>query len=83
MDEATAHLDPLSERTIQNTIRELKANGKTVIIIAHRLSTILAADTIHVLKKGKLELSGTHQDLLVKSDYYAALWAASESQLPV
>ncbi len=83
MDEATAHLDPLSERTIQNTIRELKANGKTVIIIAHRLSTILAADTIHVLKKGKLELSGTHQELLVQSDYYAALWAASESRLPL
>jgi ATP-binding cassette subfamily B protein len=74
LDEATAHLDPLSEDQIRNLLYQFKASGKTVIIIAHRLSTILSADTIHVLKRGKLEVSGNHKFLLQASDYYASLW---------
>lgn len=81
MDEATAHLDPLSEQYILNLVRQLKASGKTVIIIAHRLSTILSADTIHVLRKGEIELSGSHDTLLQKSEYYASLWPDCEAKL--
>lgn len=38
--------------------------GRTVLTIAHRLSTIQNADTIAVLKEGKIVEKGTYQELL-------------------
>jgi ATP-binding cassette subfamily B protein len=45
-----------------------------VILIAHRLSTIFHADTIHVLEKGRITESGTHDSLLEKKGLYYAMW---------
>ena len=50
LDEATSSLDTASEQTIQKTLNEFKAQGKTMIVIAHRLSTIAHADNILVMK---------------------------------
>ena len=54
LDEATSSLDAESEQIVQNAILNLTKN-KTTLVIAHRLSTIHNADTIFVMKDGKIK----------------------------
>jgi len=65
LDEATSALDSESEKSIQQSIDNLKGNT-TVAIIAHRLSTIRNADYIYLLDKGRIIESGSYQDLVAK-----------------
>jgi ATP-binding cassette subfamily B protein len=74
MDEATSHLDTISEQQIRAALEELMAQ-RTSIIIAHRLSTIQNADTILVMDAGKVVEAGTHAELLVARGAYARLVA--------
>jgi len=53
LDEPTAHVDPETEQTIWNVVRE-KLKGCTVFTVAHRLSTIKDCDMILVLKNGEV-----------------------------
>ena len=46
---------------------------RTVFVIAHRLSTIQNADTIIVLKQGKIAETGTHQELMELNGLYRKL----------
>ena len=73
LDEATSHLDSLSEHHIQAALADL-LRGRTALVIAHRLSTILAADTILVLDQGRLIDQGTHAALLARGGLYAELY---------
>jgi len=73
LDEATSHLDSVSEHHIQAALRPL-LRGRTSIVIAHRLSTILAADNILVLDHGHLTDQGTHSQLLARGGLYADLY---------
>lgn len=73
LDEATSHLDSLSEALIQEALQRVMA-GRTSLVIAHRLSTILAADMILVLEKGQLVEQGTHNSLLAQGGLYANLY---------
>lgn len=73
LDEATSHLDSLSEALIQEALGRVM-EGRTSLVIAHRLATILAADMILVLDKGKLVQQGTHQELLQEGGLYAQLY---------
>ncbi|WP_017652218.1 ABC transporter transmembrane domain-containing protein [Fortiea contorta] len=68
-DEATSHLDPESERIIQNNLKKI-LQGRTSVIIAHRLSTVRNADLILVLDRGLLVESGTHEQLINKKGHY-------------
>ncbi|KAJ7380783.1 hypothetical protein OS493_007163 [Desmophyllum pertusum] len=54
LDEPTAHVDPYTEQTIWNVVRE-KLRDSTVITIAHRLKTIKDCDMILVLKNGEVD----------------------------
>ena len=72
-DEATSALDNNSQEYIKEAINNLVENH-TVIIVAHRLSTIIDADIIHVVDKGKIVASGTHDELLNKSKIYQKLY---------
>lgn len=74
LDEATSSLDPASEQKVQQTLEWFKQQGKTIIIIAHRLSTIKKADTIIVLKDGKVLEQGTHEQLLQTKNLYSSYW---------
>jgi ATP-binding cassette, subfamily B, bacterial len=73
LDEATSHLDSLSEQHIQAALARM-LRGRTALVIAHLLSTILAADTILVLDQGRLIDQGTHHALLASGGLYADLY---------
>ncbi|WP_343208802.1 ABC transporter ATP-binding protein [Anaerolentibacter hominis] len=73
LDEATAFADPDNEARVQTAFTEL-SKGKTVIMIAHRLSTVTGADRIFVVKEGRVEESGTHDELTAKNGLYAHMW---------
>jgi ATP-binding cassette subfamily B protein len=72
-DEATASLDSISEKAIQDAIDPL-IDSRTSILIAHRLSTILAADEILVVKDGTIVERGTHKDLVNAGGVYTELY---------
>jgi ABC-type multidrug transport system fused ATPase/permease subunit len=63
LDEATSALDSVTERSVQEGIKEL-ITGRTAFIIAHRLSTVRSVDRIAVLEKGKLIAVAPHEELL-------------------
>jgi ATP-binding cassette subfamily B protein len=73
LDEATSHLDTLSEQLIQAALHELFKN-RTSLVIAHRLSTVLAADQILVMNHGRIVERGTHRDLVEQDGLYADLY---------
>lgn len=73
LDEATSHLDSVTEHDIQKSLEELM-QGKTTIVVAHRLSTLRAMDRILVFSYGKIVEDGTSQELLQKGGLYKKLW---------
>ena len=75
LDEATAYIDPENEAVIQKAVAKLVEN-KTVIVIAHRLSTITGADNIAVVKDGRIEAQGRHEELLCNCALYRGMWQA-------
>lgn len=74
-DEATSALDSITEQEITNTIKEISTNQQQItVLIAHRLSTIMHAHQIHVLEKGHIIETGTHQELIELKGLYFAMW---------
>jgi ATP-binding cassette subfamily C protein CydCD len=74
LDEATSHLDAVSEAAVRSALERL-ARDRTTLVIAHRLSTVRDADAIVVLDDGKLVEVGRHAELLARGDLYAHLVA--------
>jgi len=64
-DEATAALDSESERSIMETIDDLRLNH-TILITTHNLKNITTADIIVVMDNGSIAEMGTHEELLEK-----------------
>ncbi len=79
LDEATSALDTQTERSIQDSLREM-GEGRSVITIAHRLSTIADADQIIVLEAGRIVEQGRHDELLARKGRYAAMWERQSSE---
>jgi len=72
LDEATSHLDALSEHAVHKALKDLMI-GRTTLIIAHRLATVRDADHIVVMREGRLLEQGTHLELLTNKAAYAQL----------
>ncbi len=72
LDEATSHLDTVSESHVRDALNALMVE-RTTIVIAHRLSTIRAANLILVLDAGRVVESGNHMALLARRGFYARL----------
>ncbi len=62
LDEATSSLDGQTEFEIAKSIQSLKEQV-TVVMIAHRLSTIKDADLVVYLSEGKVECTGTFDEV--------------------
>ena len=80
LDEAASALDPESEAIFMRNLSRI-AVGRTVIMVSHRLSTLVNAHAILVLKQGRLEAAGTHQQLLQGCATYQHLWSQQTSHL--
>lgn len=72
-DEATSALDNETQASIQKAIENMK-NEYTIMIIAHRLSTIINCDRIIFVDDGKVEMIGTHEELLQTCEKYRSLY---------
>lgn len=73
LDEPTAALDARAEFEVFQRFSEL-TKGKTAVLISHRFSTVRMADRILVLKGGKMQEIGSHQELLAAGNLYAELF---------
>ena len=73
LDEATANIDTETEGLITEALEKLM-EGRTTIMVAHRLSTIQHADKIIVMHHGRIQESGTHQELLHQDGLYKKLY---------
>ena len=73
LDDALSSVDTNTEKEI---IRNLEhySKGITAIVISHRISSFIKADNIFVLDKGRIESSGTHRELIKKSDIYKSIY---------
>ncbi len=80
LDEATSHLDAVSEATVRAALDRLKQD-RTTLVIAHRLSTVRGADTIVVLDHGRVVEAGAHAELLARRGLYARLISAQLSSV--
>lgn len=76
LDEATSHLDSLTEEMVNQNLASLEC---TQIVIAHRLSTIRGADQILVFESGRLVEQGNHLELIAKGGVYADLVVAQQA----
>src|SRR4029077_20429954 len=72
LDEATSHLDAVSEAQVRGALDTLMQD-RTTIVIAHRLSTVPHADLLVVLDRGRLVEIGSHAELLARNGLYARL----------
>jgi ATP-binding cassette subfamily C protein CydCD len=72
LDEATSHLDAVSEQAVRGAL-DLLTRSRTTLVIAHRLSTVRNADRIIVLEDGHVAETGSHHELLDKGGLYAHL----------
>ena len=79
LDEATSALDPESESIVNANLRRI-GHGRTMIIVSHRLTSLVDCDQIIVLERGRLNDSGSHEELLQRSEIYRHLWQQQSRQ---
>ncbi len=80
LDEATASIDTVTEKAIQEAIVTV-TKGRTSFVIAHRLSTIVGADIILVVQDGKIIEQGSHKELMAERGAYYRLFTRQYEEL--
>ncbi|MBO7398827.1 MAG: ABC transporter ATP-binding protein [Clostridia bacterium] len=78
LDEATSSIDTRTEIKVQSGFKKLM-RGRTSFIVAHRLSTIKNCDLIVVMRDGKIEEQGTHEELLGHEGFYKELYESQNN----
>lgn len=81
LDEATANVDVETEQGIlEGVFAELQ--GSTVIFVTHRLASASLADHICVLREGRVEGFGSHQELIESCPPYRRMLQAGGVAMP-
>jgi ATP-binding cassette subfamily B protein len=75
LDEPTSSMDPWAEARWMERFRQAAA-GRTAIVMTHRLTTAKFADIVHVMERGKVMESGSHDELVRADGLYAQAWTA-------
>lgn len=71
LDEPTAMLDPQGRKEVMDLLKSLHDKGTTIIHITHRLEEIESATKVIVLKKGKIQWTGTTEELFLREELEA------------
>jgi ATP-binding cassette subfamily B protein len=75
LDEATSSLDAAKEADLLSMIRRVSdERGMTVIAATHRLRVAPMATRVVLMRRGRIESSGAHEQLLREQGTYANLW---------
>ncbi|MFM7678242.1 MAG: ABC transporter ATP-binding protein [Roseiflexaceae bacterium] len=77
LDDSTSAIDSATEDQIQRAMHEV-LKGRTTLLITHRLAQIRWADRIVVVRRGRIEAQGTHDELLVKSESYRRIFVRDD-----
>lgn len=80
LDEATSSIDTQTEILLQEGLEKL-LEGRTSFIIAHRLSTIKNSSRIFYIDNGKIQESGSHDELMAQHGYYYNLYQSQFDML--
>jgi ATP-binding cassette subfamily B protein len=73
LDEPTSFMDPWAEADWFARLRDL-ARERTAVVVTHRFSIAMRADLIHVMERGRVVESGSHDELLELSGLYSRSW---------
>ncbi|HCL90105.1 MAG TPA: hypothetical protein DHW70_02080 [Candidatus Atribacteria bacterium] len=73
LDDALSSVDTNTEKEILRNLG-IYSKGITTIVISHRISSFIKADNIFVLDRGRIESSGTHRELIKKSEIYKSIY---------
>jgi ATP-binding cassette subfamily B protein len=83
LDEPTAALDPIAEHALYEryvgAAARVREEGGVVLLISHRFASVRMADLIVVLREGRVEDSGTHEELLERGGGYALMYRQQAS----
>ena len=75
LDEPTANVDAITDSELMKAVRAV-LKGRTTLIIAHRFWTVKNADRLVLLKEGKVEAIGSHEELMKSSQFYRDFFAS-------
>ena len=81
LDEPNSNLDDQGEAALIETIKDLKARGKTVVLITHRMGTLSVVDKVLVLQEGAVTAFGLRDEVL--APIFAARAAQTRTGSPV
>ena len=73
LDEPGALLDVRGRRSILKVMGRLKADGRTIVHITHFMEEALEADRVIVMRRGRIALEGTPQEVFSHADEIQAL----------
>jgi len=72
-DDSLSAVDTRTDHEIRKALKEHQKDA-TVILISHRITTLMGADRILVLNRGRVEETGTHEELIAKDGIYRQIY---------